>query len=274
MPLKRSYFSSRTWREILVDFFLFLSNFNSSSRPNPFALSPASYLLVVSNIGSTSIPCPTLQWIQTAFLPTPSPPKHHLALGDLAAQSASGITMIPLLPIELRLQILKDVMHMIKEPVIILDLHAMPRGKPLKGKQIRSLPPPSRENSPWVSFYQRRTLGLLGALKNSPRLSFYQRRTLGLLGASKECRDFYFLHFPIVLPCGRERHGQLRIAKKEVLHILNFNNKLGSEHVYQAIGNSYLLDEWWSQLELISFVPFYLTRTFFEQLVFIITRME
>jgi hypothetical protein len=62
-------------------------------------------------------------------------------LGDLAAQSPSGITTIPLLPTELRLQIPKDVMHMIKEPVIILDLHAMPRGKPLKGKQIRFLPP-------------------------------------------------------------------------------------------------------------------------------------
>jgi hypothetical protein len=157
-------------------------------------------------------------------------------IGGLAAQSPAGITTIPPLPTELRLHILEYTMHMIKEPVIILDLHAMPRGKPLKGKQIRFLPPPFREDSSWVSIYQRRTLGLSGAIKNSPQLSLYQRRTLGLLGASKECRDFYFLHFPIVLPCGRDCHGQLRIAKDEVLHILNFNNKLGSEHVYQAIG--------------------------------------
>jgi hypothetical protein len=195
-------------------------------------------------------------------------------IGDLPAQSPAETTTIPPLPTELRLHILEYTMHMIKEPLIILDLHAMPRGKPLKGKQIRFLPAPSREDSPWVSIHQRRTLGLLGALKNSPQLSFYQQRTLGLLGASKECRDFYFLHFPIVLPCGRDCHSQLRIAKDEVLHILNFSNKLGSEHVYQAIGDSYLIDEWWSQLERISFGSFYFTSTFFEQLIFIITKMN
>jgi len=76
---------------------------------------------------------------------------------------------------------------------------------------------------------------------------------LGLLGASKECRDVYISYFPIVLSCGHDCSGQLRIAKDEVLHIRNLTKMPESWSLTQAIGDSYLSDEWWSQLEHISF---------------------
>jgi hypothetical protein len=74
-------------------------------------------------------------------------------------------------------------------------------------------------------------------------------RALSLLSINLECRQLYLSKFHIVLPCGPNGLGKLRMRSEDTLFVWNMGYLLWKLEFRRALSNRYRLQDGWSQVQ-------------------------
>jgi hypothetical protein len=78
-------------------------------------------------------------------------------------------------------------------------------------------------------------------------------RTLSLLRVNTECRNLYISKLPIVLPCGVNGMGQLRMRREDILYVWNMRHLLSKLEFRRALREKFQLQDWWTKVRHVVF---------------------